>query len=204
MKLGIFLHLIREVLLIIIILSDRSLGYTSKPRYGSYCAKKGQVHTSCRPTCLPSNNRQNSQKIPSFECRSFNFSSHTPTMNWLRQAVVQIAYSQPTTKRTILRLRIMALLAQSYFTKQPRKAKLAASDIWQPPREIPFQVKVAKSVSLIGHVDLLVRFETSPDSKHWARTVITQRAISHSPLLCYCFDLNLYCYFLGTPCLRKS
>lgn len=143
MKLGIFLDLIREVLLIIIILSDRSLGYTSKPRYGSYCAKKGQVHTSCRPTCLPSNNRQNSQKIPSFECRSFNFSSHTPTMNWLRQAVVQIAYSQPTTKRTILRLRIMALLAQSYFTKQPRKAKLAASDIWQPPREIPFQVKVA-------------------------------------------------------------
>ncbi|KAJ0083102.1 hypothetical protein Patl1_11639 [Pistacia atlantica] len=104
-------------------------------------------------------------------------------MNSLRRAVAQIAYSQSTTKRTLLRPTITALLAQSYSTKQWRNAKPAAADVWPRPSEIPFQVKVANSVSLIGHVDSPVQFETSPDGKHWAGTVINQRATSDSPQL---------------------
>ncbi|XP_044509029.1 protein OSB2, chloroplastic-like isoform X2 [Mangifera indica] len=104
-------------------------------------------------------------------------------MNSLRRAVKQIAYSQTTTKRTVLCASVTALLAQSYSTKETRNFKVAAPEVWPRPSEIPFQVKVANSVTLIGHVDSSVQFETSSDGKHWAGTVITQRASPLSPQL---------------------
>lgn len=120
-------------------------------------------------------------------------------MNSLRRAVKQIAYSQPTTKRTVLCASVTALLAQSYSTKETRNFKVAAPEVWPRPSEIPFQVKVANSVTLIGHVDSSVQFETSSDGKHWAGTVITQRASPLSPQLWYSLNLNLwcYCFFMG-------
>ncbi|GMH03156.1 hypothetical protein Nepgr_004995 [Nepenthes gracilis] len=48
------------------------------------------------------------------------------------------------------------------------------------PREIPFQTKVANSVNLIGTIQLPIRFQTSPDGKCWASTVISQEQFSDS------------------------
>ncbi|KAI4375552.1 hypothetical protein MLD38_013408 [Melastoma candidum] len=48
----------------------------------------------------------------------------------------------------------------------------------RPPRpaEIPFQSKVANSVTLIGRVDMPVQFEAASDGKFWAATVISRQA----------------------------
>ncbi|KAF5956578.1 hypothetical protein HYC85_003803 [Camellia sinensis] len=46
---------------------------------------------------------------------------------------------------------------------------------WARPSEIPWQAKVANSVNLIGHVQIPVQFEASPDGKYWAGTIISQR-----------------------------
>lgn len=54
---------------------------------------------------------------------------------------------------------------------------------WPRPSEIPFQAKVANSVSLIGYIHVPVQFEAAPDGKSWARTVITQDQSSGSPSL---------------------
>ncbi|XP_059649798.1 protein OSB2, chloroplastic-like [Cornus florida] len=46
---------------------------------------------------------------------------------------------------------------------------------WPRPKEIPFQAKVANSVSLIGRVHIPVQFQVSPDGQYWAGTIITQQ-----------------------------
>ncbi|XAR53160.1 hypothetical protein NMG60_11021590 [Bertholletia excelsa] len=46
---------------------------------------------------------------------------------------------------------------------------------WPRPSEIPWQAKVANSVSLIGCVQIPVQFEASPDGKYWAGTIISQQ-----------------------------
>ncbi|CAA2978380.1 protein OSB4, chloroplastic-like [Olea europaea var. sylvestris] len=46
--------------------------------------------------------------------------------------------------------------------------------VWPRPTEIPYQAKVANSVNLIGYVKTPVRFESTPDGKHWAVTAISQ------------------------------
>ncbi|XP_057466682.1 protein OSB3, chloroplastic/mitochondrial-like isoform X1 [Actinidia eriantha] len=43
------------------------------------------------------------------------------------------------------------------------------------PSEIPWQPKVANSVNLIGHVQIPVQFEATPDGKYWAGTIISQQ-----------------------------
>lgn len=50
----------------------------------------------------------------------------------------------------------------------------AASSEWARPSEIPFQAKIANSVNVIGYVHVPVQFESSPDGKCWAGTVLTQ------------------------------
>ncbi|XP_030953904.1 protein OSB2, chloroplastic-like isoform X2 [Quercus lobata] len=49
-----------------------------------------------------------------------------------------------------------------------------ASSEWARPSEIPFQAKIANSVNVIGYVHVPVQFESSPDGKCWAGTVLTQ------------------------------
>ncbi|KAF3452711.1 hypothetical protein FNV43_RR03144 [Rhamnella rubrinervis] len=44
---------------------------------------------------------------------------------------------------------------------------------WARPSEIPFQAKVANSVHLIGYVPMPVQFQTTPDGKAWASTILT-------------------------------
>lgn len=99
----------------------------------------------------------------------------------LRRVMAQIGRSQTTVKRIIL-------YSPAHFTRpfssrahQFTKATTKTKDVvWPKPSEIPFQVKVANSVNLIGHVDAPVQFQTSSDGKHWAGTVIVQHAASHS------------------------
>lgn len=43
---------------------------------------------------------------------------------------------------------------------------------WPRPTEIHYQSKVANLVNLIGHVRTPIKFQTSPDGKYWAGTVI--------------------------------
>lgn len=50
----------------------------------------------------------------------------------------------------------------------------AARSEWARPSEIPFQAKIANSVNVIGYVHVPVQFESSPDGKCWAGTVLTQ------------------------------
>ncbi|KAM7476859.1 hypothetical protein LguiB_024102 [Lonicera macranthoides] len=54
--------------------------------------------------------------------------------------------------------------------------KSTAGVDWPRPSEIPWQAKVANSVSLIGHVQIPVQFQASPhDGKYFAGTVIAQQ-----------------------------
>ncbi|KAL2502783.1 Protein OSB3 [Forsythia ovata] len=55
------------------------------------------------------------------------------------------------------------------------KKQAEALAVWPRPTEIPYQAKVANSVNLIGYVKSPVRFESTPDGKHWAVTVISQQ-----------------------------
>lgn len=57
--------------------------------------------------------------------------------------------------------------------KNPRTV---AADGPPRPAEIPFQSKVANSVTLIGRVDMPVQFEAAADGKFWAATVISRHA----------------------------
>ncbi|KAJ4958478.1 hypothetical protein NE237_025589 [Protea cynaroides] len=54
---------------------------------------------------------------------------------------------------------------------------------WPRPSEIPFQVKVANSVSLIGSVAMPIQFESSPNGKSWAGTIITQERTTGFPAM---------------------
>ena len=58
---------------------------------------------------------------------------------------------------------------------------MAASSEWARPSEIPFQAKIANSVNVIGYVHVPVQFESSPDGKCWAGTVLTQTHQISSP-----------------------
>lgn len=53
------------------------------------------------------------------------------------------------------------------------KEQLPNADLPRPS-EIPWQSKVANSVNLIGHVQIPVQFEASPDGKYWAGTIISR------------------------------
>ncbi|KDP27688.1 hypothetical protein JCGZ_19727 [Jatropha curcas] len=65
----------------------------------------------------------------------------------------------------------------------PKSPSLPSSSDWPKPREIPFQAKVANSISLIGYVTEPVEFLTSPDGNHWATTVFSQQSSpSRTPL----------------------
>lgn len=92
----------------------------------------------------------------------------------LRRVLAQIGRSQTTVKRIIL------YSPAHQFTKATTKTTTSKDVVWPKPSEIPFQVKVANSVNLIGHVDAPVQFQTASDGKHWAGTVIVQHAASHS------------------------
>ncbi|VFQ96981.1 unnamed protein product [Cuscuta campestris] len=63
-----------------------------------------------------------------------------------------------------------------YVLNSPKVAKEsgAASSSWRKPSVIPFQGKAANSVKLIGCVQLPVQFQTLPDGKPVAATVIKQ------------------------------
>lgn len=70
-------------------------------------------------------------------------------------------------------------------TGKPEPLEKPASKAWARPSEIPFQAKVANSVNLIGKVHIPVQFQTSPDGKCWAGTVITEENDSDSSPLWY-------------------
>lgn len=57
---------------------------------------------------------------------------------------------------------------------QTVKKQAETLGVWPRPTEIPYQAKVANSVNLIGYVMTPVRFESTPDGKHWAVTAISQ------------------------------
>lgn len=50
--------------------------------------------------------------------------------------------------------------------------------VWPRPSTIPYQAKVANSLSLIGYVETPVQFEIAADGKFWAGTTLTQKASS--------------------------
>ncbi|KAF8039435.1 hypothetical protein BT93_B1850 [Corymbia citriodora subsp. variegata] len=54
---------------------------------------------------------------------------------------------------------------------------------WPRPSEIPFQAKVANSVTLIGRIRMPVQSRNSPDGKLWAGTVVTRDESPDSPPL---------------------
>ena len=64
------------------------------------------------------------------------------------------------------------------------------------PSEIPWQPKVANSVNLIGHVQIPVQFEATPDGKYWAGTIISQQDgdSSDSPPFWYIFFICCFCF----------
>ncbi|KAH9795894.1 protein OSB2 [Citrus sinensis] len=109
--------------------------------------------------------------------------------------MAQIGRSQTTVKRIILYspahfTRPFSSRAHQ-FTKATTKTTTSKDVVWPKPSEIPFQVKVANSVNLIGHVDAPVQFQTSSDGKHWAGTVIVQHAASHSLWIPILFEGDL-------------
>ncbi|XP_010045341.2 protein OSB2, chloroplastic [Eucalyptus grandis] len=59
----------------------------------------------------------------------------------------------------------------------------AAAVDWPRPSEIPFQAKVANSVTLIGRIRLPVQSRNGPDGKLWAGTVVTRDESPDSPSL---------------------
>ncbi|KAL9456505.1 hypothetical protein AB3S75_005686 [Citrus x aurantiifolia] len=103
----------------------------------------------------------------------------------LRRVLAQIGRSQTTVKRIIL------YSPAHQFTKATTKTTTSKDVVWPKPSEIPFQVKVANSVNLIGHVDAPVQFQTSSDGKHWAGTVVVQHAASHSLWIPILFEGDL-------------
>lgn len=116
-------------------------------------------------------------------------------MHSLRRVVAQIGHSQTTVKRIILYS--PGHFTQPYSTRANQLTKAATRTTtskvadWPKPSEIPFQVKVANSVNLIGHVDAPVQFQTSSDGKHWAGTVIVQHGTSHSLWIPILFEGDL-------------
>ncbi|XVE48453.1 hypothetical protein DITRI_Ditri01bG0003600 [Diplodiscus trichospermus] len=68
-------------------------------------------------------------------------------------------------------------------SKKPSDSKPSAPTEWPSPSKIPYQSKVANSVSLSGYIHMPVQFEAASDGKFWAGTVISQNPSSDSPPL---------------------
>ncbi|XP_022762604.1 protein OSB2, chloroplastic [Durio zibethinus] len=70
-------------------------------------------------------------------------------------------------------------------TKKPSESDFepSAPKEWPRPTKIPFQSKVANSVSISGYIHMPVQFEAASDGKLWAGTVISQNPSSDSPPL---------------------
>ncbi|KAL5773530.1 hypothetical protein ACOSP7_013127 [Xanthoceras sorbifolium] len=86
-------------------------------------------------------------------------------MNWVRRAVVEIS------SRNGIIWHPKTVIGQSYLSTKAR------------PSEIPYQVKVANSVNLIGYVDMPVQFKASHDGKDWAATIVSHIPCPRSPPL---------------------
>ncbi|CAK7327700.1 unnamed protein product [Dovyalis caffra] len=117
--------------------------------------------------------------------------------NSLCRALARIATSQPT-KRRIPPLILLLQQSPSYSTTKkehspptttssktpPLHKKSPSSADFPRPNEIPFQAKVANSISLIGYINMPIQTQvSSPDDKFWAATIITQEPSYHSPAL---------------------
>ncbi|XP_051124675.1 protein OSB3, chloroplastic/mitochondrial-like [Andrographis paniculata] len=64
----------------------------------------------------------------------------------------------------------------SSSSSQRVKEQSTDSIIWPKPREIPYQVKVANVVNLVGHVEAPVQSETAADGNLLAAIVISQKS----------------------------
>ncbi|MED6148545.1 hypothetical protein PIB30_054108 [Stylosanthes scabra] len=108
-------------------------------------------------------------------------------MNSLRRALRLIA--APADSRALI-LRSYSSSSSSTTRRRsksipPPPTDIAAASTAEIPRpkEIPFQPKVANAVNLIGQVRMPVQFQTFPDGRTCATTVITRQESHSSPFL---------------------
>ncbi|XVE94292.1 hypothetical protein REPUB_Repub01dG0268500 [Reevesia pubescens] len=110
-------------------------------------------------------------------------------MNSLSRTLAKIATSDSSRRWVALQS-----LSTSTTSKRWTKSKKPSDDSisssvsappkqWPRPSTIPFQSKVANSVSLSGFIHMPVQFESASDGKFWAGTVISQNPSSDSPPL---------------------
>ncbi|QHO13665.1 hypothetical protein HN873_052952 [Arachis hypogaea] len=101
-------------------------------------------------------------------------------MNSLRRALRLFAAPADST----------ALILRSYSSSSTTRRRSKSipppptdTDEIPRPKEIPFQPKVANAVNLIGQVRMPVQFQTFPDGRTYAATVITRQESHSSPFL---------------------
>lgn len=107
-------------------------------------------------------------------------------MNSLARTLAKIATSQSHQSRRWLALQSFSTSTTSKRwtkSKKPSDSKPSAPKEWPRPSKIPYQCKVANSVSLSGYIHMPVQFEAASDGKFWAGTVISQNPSSDSPPL---------------------
>lgn len=109
-------------------------------------------------------------------------------MNSLTRTLAKIATSeaQQASRRWILQSFSTSTTSKRLTQPEnPSDSKHSAPKEWPRPGEIPYQSKVANSVSLSGYIHMPVQFEAASDGKFWAGTVIAQNPSSDSPPLWY-------------------
>ncbi|EOX96863.1 Plastid transcriptionally active 9, putative [Theobroma cacao] len=107
-------------------------------------------------------------------------------MNSLTRTLAKIATSeaQQASRRWILQSFSTSTTSKRLTQPEnPSDSKHSAPKEWPRPGEIPYQSKVANSVSLSGYIHMPVQFEAASDGKFWAGTVIAQNPSSDSPPL---------------------
>ncbi|XVF00470.1 hypothetical protein REPUB_Repub04eG0003900 [Reevesia pubescens] len=106
-------------------------------------------------------------------------------MNSLARSLVKIATSQShqaSTRWLALQSFSSTSTASKRWTKSKKPSDSAPKE-WPRPAIIPYQSKVANSVSLSGYIHMPVQFQSASDGKFWAGTVISQNPSSDSPPL---------------------
>ncbi|XWS67386.1 hypothetical protein CRYUN_Cryun04dG0002900 [Craigia yunnanensis] len=108
-------------------------------------------------------------------------------MNSLTRTLAKIATSQShqASRRWLALQSFSTSTPSKRWTKseKPSDSQPSGPKEWPRPTKIPYQSKVANSVSFSGYIHMPVQFEAASDGKFWAGTVISQNASSDSPPL---------------------